>query len=97
MEKMKESYDKNIDILNRHLENVKAQNIELKDKLVNTPGNEQKLKGLMAERRKLEEALSLKQNHINIQNNLNGEKDRELSRLEAVVTDLNDKLAVLKS
>jgi len=27
MEKMKESYDKNIDILNRHLENVKAQNI----------------------------------------------------------------------
>jgi|JI6StandDraft_1071083.scaffolds.fasta_scaffold01424_20 hypothetical protein len=51
----------------------------------------------MAERRKLEEALSLKQNHINIQNNLNGEKDRELSRLEAVVTDLNDKLAVLKS
>lgn len=51
----------------------------------------------MAERRKLEEAISLKQNHINIQNNLNNEKDRELARLEGIVTDLNDKLAVLKS
>lgn len=27
LEKMKESYDKNIDVLNKHLENVKAQNI----------------------------------------------------------------------
>jgi hypothetical protein len=39
MEKMKESYDKNIEVLNKHLENVKAQNIELKEKLINTPGN----------------------------------------------------------
>lgn len=71
--------------------------MELKDKLMSTPGNEQKLKMIMAERRKLEEALSLKQNNINVQNNLNTEKEREIGRLESVVTDLNDKLAVLKS
>lgn len=30
MDKMKESYDKKIDVLDRHLQDVKAQNIELK-------------------------------------------------------------------
>ena len=70
MKKMKESYDKNIEVLNRHLETVKSENIKLKEKLMSAPGNDQKLKGLMGERKKLEDALSLKQNNLNLQSNL---------------------------
>lgn len=58
---------------------------------MNTPGNEQRLKTLMMERKRLEEALTLKQNNINIQNNLNNEKDKKIRDLEEMVTGLRDK------
>lgn len=48
----------------------------------------------MNEKRKLEDALDLKQNNLTIQTNLNHEKDRKIMELENVLNDLKDKFAV---
>lgn len=57
--------------MNKRVENTQLENIQLKKQLMDYPGNEEKMKAYMNEKRKLEDALDLKQNNLTIQTNLN--------------------------
>ncbi len=61
-------------MINLHLDDIKKENIELRKKIIENPGSEQKAKGFIAEKKKFEESLRLKQNHLNSQMMLNTEK-----------------------
>ena len=56
--------------------------MQLKKRSADFPTNEQKMRGLMSERKKFEDAIELKQNNLTIQSNLNVEKDRKIQVLE---------------
>ena len=58
-------------MINGHLDNIKSENIELQKKLKEAPGSDSKTKGFIAEKKKYEESLKLKQNHLNSQISLN--------------------------
>lgn len=48
----------------------------------NPGGNDSKMKGFAAEKKKYEESLKLKQNHLNSQINLNEEKNKQIEQLK---------------
>lgn len=72
---------------------MKNQNIELSKQVRENPGNEQKTKMFAAEKRRFEEALRIKQNHLNSQVTLNTEKDRQINKLKSDLENITDMYA----
>lgn len=49
-----ETYEKQLNIINLHLDDIKNENMELRKKLSENPAGDQKVKGFIAEKKKFE-------------------------------------------
>lgn len=72
-------YDKNIKLMNMHIDDLKTQNMDLQQELNEI--SDKKGGNFMSERKNLEESLRLKQNNINSLKALMSEKDKKISDL----------------
>lgn len=57
-------------MINLYLDDIKNENIDLQKKVNESP-SDSRMKGFIAEKKKYEESLKLKQNHLNSQISLN--------------------------
>lgn len=93
--KNQNDYEKNIRLINSHVDDLKTQNMDLQatiSQLQDRKGN-----NLQAERKSLEESLRLKTNSINALKLLVNEKDQRIESLEFRVANINSQLANLES
>lgn len=86
--------DKNIRLMNAHLDDLKTQNVDLQRELSEAAD---KKGGSTAERKNLEESIRLKQNNINSLKSLNAEKDKKINELEFRLASINAQVATMQS
>lgn len=83
--------------MNKHLDDIKKENIEMLKRQNDNPGNDQKMKFFIAERRKLEESLRIKQDHLNSQKAISNEREQEIEYMKEVLIKLENQLAIAVS
>lgn len=96
-DKIKETYEEQLKMINLHLDDIKNENIELQKRITESPGSDSKMKGFVVEKKKYEESLKLKQNHLNSQIALNDEKTRQILQLKEEIQVISEKMAYLSS
>jgi chromosome segregation ATPase len=87
--------EKNIRLMNAHLDDLKSQNVDLQRELADAP--DRRGGTSTADRKNLEESIRLKQNNINSLKSLNGEKDKRINELEFRLASINAQVATLQS
>jgi predicted RNase H-like nuclease (RuvC/YqgF family) len=86
--------EKNIRLMNAHLDDLKTQNVDLQRELSEATDRKG---GSGGERKNLEESIRLKQNNINSLKSLNAEKDKRINELEFRLASINAQVATMQS
>lgn len=77
--KIQTDQEKNIKLINAHLDGLKAENMDLLKEV--NESSDKKGGNFAQERKNLEESIRLKQNNINSLKSLNAEKDKRINDL----------------
>ena len=77
--KIQADQEKNIKLINAHLDGLKAENMDLLKEV--NESSDKKGGNFTQERKNLEESIRLKQNNINSLKSLNAEKDKRINDL----------------